>query len=113
VLDHYHLESGGFSCLIHGAAKGADLLAAEWAAARGVPPIPFPAAWTDLETQPVVTRHRRDGTAYNVLAGSIRNTKMLREGRPTVVIAFPGGTGTADMVRKAHMAKVPVLEIPA
>lgn len=113
VLDHYHAESGGFSAVIHGAAKGADLLAAEWAEARSVPVLPFPAAWENLVDQPVVTRRRADGSAYNVLAGSIRNTRMLVEGCPSVVIAFPGGSGTADMVRKSHMAKVPVLEIPA
>ena len=112
ILDHYHREAGSFECLIHGAASGADSLAGEWAVARAVPVLPFPAVWDDLTTHPVVTRHRRDGTPYNVLAGSIRNTRMLREGSPTVVIAFPGGKGTADMVRKSHMANVPVLVIP-
>jgi len=27
---------------------------------------------------------------------------MLDEGRPTLVVAFPGGRGTADMVRRAR-----------
>lgn len=111
VLDHYNTEAGGFTCLIHGAAAGADSLAAEWATARGVPTLPFLAAWDDLITQPVVTRYRRDGTPYNVLAGGIRNTRMLREGQPTLVIAFPGGSGTADMVRKSRLTKVPVMEM--
>lgn len=112
VLNHYWNECNGFEVLIHGAAPGADTLAAEWAKMVGVETLAFPAQWTDLTTQPCVTRRRADGTPYNVLAGSIRNTRMLREGKPTLVIAFPGGNGTADMVRKSHMAKVPVLEIP-
>lgn len=113
VLDHYRTESGGFAVVIHGCASGVDSLAGLWAETRGIPEEKYPAAWTDLKTQPVVTRYRRDGTAYNALAGHIRNTRMLVEGKPTVVIAFPGGSGTADMVRRAHMAKVPVLQVPA
>ncbi len=27
---------------------------------------------------------------------------MFAEGKPDIVIAFPGGTGTADMLRKAR-----------
>jgi hypothetical protein len=33
--------------------------------------------------------------------------------RPDVVIAFPGGAGTADMVRKARVAGVRVMEVEA
>lgn len=113
VLDHYHAESGGFAVVIEGEADGADKLARAWAESRGVAVEPYPAAWDDLTTPPIVTRYRRDGTPYNVLAGPNRNTRMLREGKPTLGIAFPGGNGTADMIRKCHMAKVPVLVIPA
>jgi hypothetical protein len=111
VLDHYHAQRP-FSVVIHGAARGADSLAGQWARAWRIPELPFPADWLDLKTEPVVTRRRQDGTPYNALAGLSRNTRMLREGKPTLVIAFPGDDGTADMVRKSHMAKVPVLEIP-
>lgn len=31
---------------------------------------------------------------------------MLSEGRPDLVVAFPGGKGTADMVRRARAAGV-------
>jgi len=44
-------------------------------------------------------------------AGPIRNQQMLDEGRPHLVVAFPGGTGTADMVRRAKAAGVPVMEV--
>jgi hypothetical protein len=81
--------------LIHGAARGADSLAAAWAQSRGIPALAFPADW------------RKDGRA----AGFVRNARMLREGRPELVVAFPGGTGTAHMVRLARAAGVPVREI--
>jgi ABC-type sugar transport system substrate-binding protein len=36
---------------------------------------------------------------------------MLDEGKPDIVVAFPGGTGTADMVRRARKAGVVVIEV--
>lgn len=81
--------------LIHGAARGADSLAAAWAKSRGIPASAFPADW------------KTDGRA----AGFVRNARMLREGRPEVVVAFPGGKGTAHMVNLARAAGVPVREI--
>jgi hypothetical protein len=36
---------------------------------------------------------------------------MLTEGKPDLVVAFPGGRGTADMVRRAYAANVIVKEI--
>jgi hypothetical protein len=45
-------------------------------------------------------------------AGSIRNQRMLdAEKHIDVVVAFPGGRGTADMVRRARAAGIHVLEI--
>jgi len=35
---------------------------------------------------------------------------MLKDGRPDIVLAFPGGTGTADMMRRARAAGVRVVE---
>jgi hypothetical protein len=96
VLDYYRETSGGFMVVIHGAARGADSLAGEWATTRGIPVEAYPANW------------ERDGRR----AGPIRNAQMLREGKPTVVIAFPGGRGTADMIAQAKRAGVPALEIP-
>lgn len=99
VLSHYHRESGGFAHLMHGAARGADSLAGEWAEWAGVPQTPFPVTPFDW---------KRIGRS----AGRIRNVRMLREGKPTVVIAFPGNNGTAHMRDIAYRAGVPVLEIP-
>lgn len=80
--------------IIHGAARGADECAWRWACKHFVPDRAFPADWE---------RHGR-------AAGPIRNRKMLEEGKPHLVIAFPGGRGTHDMVQQAKTAGLPVLE---
>jgi hypothetical protein len=36
---------------------------------------------------------------------------MLDEGKPDLVIAFPGGRGATDMVRRAREAGVETIEI--
>jgi hypothetical protein len=81
--------------VISGMARGADTFAAEWARRFLFPLHEFPANW------------KRDGRA----AGSIRNQRMLTEGRPDAVIAFPGGRGTADMVRRSEKAGLPVYRV--
>lgn len=48
---------------------------------------------------------------YKKKAGPIRNQQMLDEGKPDLVVAFSGGTGTADMVHRAKVANVKVIEI--
>jgi predicted Rossmann-fold nucleotide-binding protein len=44
-------------------------------------------------------------------AGFIRNQQMLNEGKPDLMIAFPGGKGTADMIEKAIKAGIKVIEV--
>jgi hypothetical protein len=44
-------------------------------------------------------------------AGPLRNYQMLEEGKPDLVVAFPGGGGTKDMVRRAVKAGVSVHEV--
>ena len=46
---------------------------------------------------------------YGGQAGPIRNAQMLEEFKPDLVVAFPGGKGTADMVAKAKAAGVTVI----
>lgn len=77
--------------VIHGNARGADSLADRWAKERGVKSWPVPAQW------------KRDGRK----AGPLRNRRMLGMS-PDVVIAFPGGRGTGDMIRQAEAAGVTV-----
>lgn len=83
----------GFSLLVNGGADCTDTFAAEWAYAHGVP----------------VFTERADWKRYGAYAGHIRNAKMLEDWNPRLVIAFPGGPGTASMRIKAFLAGVPVL----
>jgi hypothetical protein len=83
-----------FTVLIHGDAKGADAHADAYARLHLIPVLRFPADW------------KRLGTA----AGPARNAKMLRDGKPDMVIAFKGGRGTANMVKQATEAGVTVFD---
>ncbi len=80
--------------IIQGGANGADRLAKEYAIRNHIQCREFPADW------------KNDGRA----AGPIRNSRMLAEGKPDLVVAFKGGRGTADMVSKAERAGVTVIQ---
>ena len=89
-------EGEDFDCVVvQGGAKGADFLAKGWAYSMGFPCEEYPANWKQ----------------YGKAAGSIRNQQMLDEGKSDIVVAFPGGSGTADMVRRAKKAGVEVIEV--
>jgi hypothetical protein len=94
ALDRVHAKRG-VTCVIDGAARGADTLAHNWAVERGIANERYPANWS------------RDGKA----AGPIRNARMLLESSPDAAVAFGGGLGTADMVRRVKAARLPVWEI--
>ena len=82
--------------VIEGGATGADRFAYEWATVRGV-------------------RHTKvnpDWNTYGYAAGPIRNQKMLDDYHPALVVAFPGGRGTADMVQRAIKRGVRVRRAP-
>lgn len=94
TLDVLHREYQ-FRDFIQGGARGADRLARQWAC-----------------THPEIVRWecKADWRRYGLAAGHIRNARML-EWLPDLVVAFPGGTGTADMVRQARAAGVEVIEL--
>ncbi len=94
VLDKLHAKIGTFM-LRHGAARGADSLAERWAESRGLPFEPCPADWD----------------TYGRAAGPIRNREMLKDGAVSLVVAFPGGRGTADMVKAARERGIKALEV--
>jgi hypothetical protein len=81
--------------IIQGGARGADSCAADWAVVN----------WTGFE------EYQADWIKHGKAAGHIRNKQMLEEGKPDLVIAFPGGRGTAHMVRIAKEAGVEVIEV--
>ena len=82
--------------VIHGAAKGADILGGFVADKLGFEVIPFPAKWK----------------IYGKGAGPVRNQQMIDEGRPDLVLAFheniSESRGTKDMVNRARGVGVKV-----
>lgn len=81
--------------IIEGGARGADASARSFARNYRMELITYEADWK----------------THGKSAGHIRNQKMLDEGKPDLVIAFPGGQGTAHMVKIAKEAKIKVIEI--
>jgi hypothetical protein len=95
TLDRIDLERGPFDVLIHGNARGADSIADAWAKSHKVPVLAVLPDW------------QRHGKA----AGPVRNRRMITDCAPNLVIAFPGGRGTANMINQARAAKIEVIEI--
>lgn len=81
--------------IIEGGARGADALAKEFAATEGLISETYPADW------------KKHGKS----ASPIRNKLMLDEGKPDLVVAFPGGRGTENMIQQAEKAGVTVKKI--
>jgi predicted Rossmann-fold nucleotide-binding protein len=82
--------------VIHGGCRGADEAAAVWGASEHAKVIACPADW------------KKHGKA----AGPMRNRRMLLDHKPDIVIALPGGRGTADMIRQAEAEGVRVVRLP-
>lgn len=79
--------------IIHGGARGADAAADVYARDRSIACLRMPADWSQGKS-----------------AGILRNRCMLTYG-PDLVVAFPGGPGTADMVAISKKAGIEVLEL--
>lgn len=91
------------SLVVHGACcypdrptelRGADRWAQEWAQWNEVPYIGIPAQWG----------------RFGKSAGPRRNAYMAKL-PPQLVIAFPGGAGTANMIDEARLQGIEVREI--
>lgn len=93
------------SVVIHGGAPGADMLADEEARALGLAVESYPAAWREHAGGWCRCQEPRPATCP--MAGPRRNQRQLDDGRPTDFYAFPGGSGTADMVARCMAARVP------
>lgn len=81
--------------IISGGAKGADSIAVDWAVVNWCPFEVYHAEWKK----------------YGRKAGPIRNQKMIDEGKPDLVIAFKGGVGTNDMIKRALKANIKVIKV--
>lgn len=95
VLNKYKKEVANIKCIIEGGAKGADSGAALYAIGYNIPSVRHPADWE----------------LHGKQAGILRNIEMLNMWEPDVVIAFPGGKGTAHMIKVAKDANVTVVEV--
>lgn len=94
ILDELSKEHD-IECIIEGDAEGVDRIAGSWAQKKRIMNVKYQAEWN----------------LYGSSAGPIRNNKMLKEGKPDLVIAFPGGKGTDHMKEIARKALVKVLEV--
>ena len=90
--DHY---PNLIKALVQGGAKGADALGKRWAMENNVPYEQFDADWA----------------RYGKAAGFMRNQEMLDESGECIVVAFPGGNGTFDMIKRTKKARVPLFNI--
>ena len=94
-----HLELTRFhwrtpiTVLIHGAVSGAGMAAETWARRNCIDVVRYPPNWERLGKK----------------AEGHRNHFMLADSRPDVVLAFPGGRHTADLVEKAAAAGIRVV----
>ncbi len=91
---HQLAETYGWLTIIEGGARGADRLAQEWAKLCYHGLVTIEAEWN----------------LYGNAAGPLRNEKMIISGKPDGVVAFPGGSGTADMKGRAAQHGLPIWE---
>lgn len=89
------LDGLDISLLIEGGSKGVDRLAGFYADLNGIPHVTMPAQWR----------------YYGRKAGPLRNQWMIDYLKPDLVVAFPGGRGTRNMVELANKVGIPVKEI--
>ncbi|MGV9655241.1 SLOG family protein [Streptomyces sp. NPDC003554] len=108
LADHY----GDRLVVIEGCASGADAAACRWCRRSGLSDDRHrchPVDWSAAKRE-----HSRDWR----MAGPERNTRMLLQERPELVIAFhdhfvPAGGGTSDMCLRALLSDVPVWLVPS
>ena len=97
TLDDLYESCSGIIEIVSGGARGADELAEKWSRSCQVKRTIYPAKWSLLGWK----------------AGLARNHEMLDNGKPDMIVAFPGGRGTAHMVMIAKQGGYEVTEIPA
>lgn len=91
TLDLLHLVHD-FQEVVTGGARGADTCGERWAMRNAIPVRRFPADWNG---------------PHKKRAGFVRNQAMADYA--DALIAFPGGNGTADMLRRAKAGGLEIL----
>lgn len=105
-IDYHESSWNNPMVVIEGGARGADALAEAWVAGFGTE---YPKAHE---------QYPADWETHGKAAGPIRNQQMIARGKPDVVWAFINkplekSVGTADLVRKARKAGIPVYVVQA
>lgn len=104
ALDELVAEIGSFVLVCGGQKKwdrnldrwiGADYQAATWALRRGHEYMVVKAQWD----------------RFGRRAGMLRNQQMIDEHGPSIVVAFPGGRGTANMAHRGRQAGLIVISL--
>ena len=95
VMNTLHAQKP-ISVVIEGGASGADKLAFDWASENNR---------CGTET------YSAEWHKYGNLAGPIRNVKMLETAHPDMVVAFPGGRGTENLIAQAKARGITVCRI--
>lgn len=95
LASYLEMYAPPFSIIIQGGAQGADRLAKLWAKSHGVHCAEVEALWT------------RFGRA----AGTRRNSAMLAL-KPDLCLAFPGGSGTENMIQQCEDLGIAVVRVP-
>lgn len=103
ALDEWHRRRA-ITCIIEGEAQGIDRRARKWAEARGVPFEAYPVTPAEWDAW-------KEAGKPQPSPGTLRNGQMLREGKPTAVLAFPGNVGTANMMKQTRDAGVPLARV--
>jgi hypothetical protein len=112
ALDRLAAQYGERLVVIEGAAKGADHAAHQWCGRYGLPA-------DRHRCHPVDWRAERQARPKQWrLAGPERNTRMLLQERPSLIICFhdhfdPASGGTSDMALRGLLWDVPVWLVPS
>lgn len=114
TLIHEHI---GIAHLYEGAAGGADKFAWFWRQDNKVDGKRFPANWEGPCRETCRPNHRRfpgeNRHSTCPAAGIYRNHDMYDAVNPDLVVAFPGGKGTGDMMGYAFGKGTIVLKMTA
>lgn len=111
VLDRLATRHGDRLVVIEGAATGADQAAHQWCERRGL-------SDDRHRCHPVDWRAERRARPKDWrMAGPDRNTRMLLQDRPRLIVAFhdhfvPASGGTSDMALRGLLREVPVWLTP-
>jgi predicted Rossmann-fold nucleotide-binding protein len=85
--------------VVSGGAKGADSLGERWAKENNVPVKLFPADWNNIKAKGAIIKVNQWHKKFNSRAGLDRNELMALYA--DALIAMDGGSGTADMIKRA------------